>query len=357
MISQTYLSAGLLAAAAVGGLLLAGCSPEHPASPAPAAPPANVTLTAAQQQNIHLATVALSNFHKTVDTTGTVDFDNDQATTMLAPMSGPVSRLLVSLGDQVKAGQPLAEVDSPDFATAITTYRKALATAKITLELAEQDQQLIEHHGISLREAEQARIDATNAAADADAALQQLVSLKVDPETIKAIQEGKAASPVQGLIRSPLAGTVVEKLITPGELLLTAATPCFTVADLSQVWVLADIYESDLASVALGDTAEVITSATTRSYPGVVDNICAIVDPNTRSIARARGGEKPRRHPQKANVCPRPHPFPKTNLRRAHSRLRRVARFREPAVCLSRPGRWQLPARPRPPRRPGGRSV
>ena len=166
----------------------------------------NVTLTAAQQQNIHLSTVELSKFHKTVDTTGTVDFDNDQATTILAPMSGPVSRLLVSLGDQVKAGQPLAEVDSPDFATAISTYRKALATAKITRQLADQDQELLEHHGVSLREAEQAKIDATNAEADAEAALQQLVSLKVDAETIKAIKDGKGDSRGPGpdsLARSP----------------------------------------------------------------------------------------------------------------------------------------------------------
>src|ERR1039457_471952 len=54
-----------------------------------------------------------------------------------------------------------------------STYRKALATTKITLELAEQDQELIAHHGVSLREAEQAKIDATHAAADSEAALQQ----------------------------------------------------------------------------------------------------------------------------------------------------------------------------------------
>jgi len=179
-------------AAGFMALPFAGCSPRSD-SPTETSPitASNVTLTAAQQQNLHLSSVELSKFHKTVDTTGTVDFDNDQATTILAPMSGPVSRLLVSLGDQVKAGQPLAEVDSPDFATAISTYRKALATAKITRELAEQDQELFEHHGVSLREADQARIDATNAQADAEAALQQIVSLKVDPETIKAIQAGR----------------------------------------------------------------------------------------------------------------------------------------------------------------------
>jgi cobalt-zinc-cadmium efflux system membrane fusion protein len=273
-------------AAGISVLLFGGCSPSADSrTETPSITASNVTLTAAQLQNIHLSTVAPSKFHKSVDTTGTVDFDNDQATTILAPMSGPVSRLLVSLGDQVKAGQPLAEVDSPDFATAISTYRKALATAKITRELADQDQELLERHGVSMREAEQARIDATNAAADTEAAFQQLVSLKVDPEAIKAIQEGKQTSPVLGLIRSPIAGTVVDRPITPGELLQAGATPCFTVADLSRVWVMAHLFGPDLGSVSLGDPAEVITGTGSENFSGTVNNIASVMDPDTRSVA------------------------------------------------------------------------
>ena len=287
--AATVLAAGFMA------LLLAGCSPRAESrSETSSITASNVTLTAAQQQNIHFSTIALTNFHRTVDTTGTVDFDDDQATTILAPISGPVTRLLVSLGDQVTAGQPLAEVDSPDFATAISTYRKAIATAKITRELAEQDQELLEHHGVSLREAEQAKIDATNAAADTEAALQQLVSLKVDSETIKAIQEGRAASPVQGLIRSPIAGTVVERPATPGELLQAGATPCFTVADLSRVWVMANLFGPDIVSVNLGDPAEVQTDLGADNFAGAVNNISAVMDPDTRSVAVRVVAENPR---------------------------------------------------------------
>jgi len=282
-------------AAGFTALLLAGCSP-HAESHAETSfiTASNVTLTAAQQQNIHLSTVGLTNYHKTVETTGTIDFDYDQATAILAPMSGPVSRLLVSLGDQVTAGQPLAEVDSPDFAVAISTYRKALATAKITRELADQDQELVQHHGVSLREADQAKIDATNAAADAEAALQQLVSLKVDPDAIQAIQEGKAAAPVRGLIRSPIAGTVVERDATPGELLQAGATPCFTVADLSRVWVMANLFGPDVDSVSLGDSAEVLTGTGSENFAGTVNNISAVVDPDTRAVAVRVVAENPR---------------------------------------------------------------
>src|SRR5258708_7937069 len=82
--------------------------------------PSNITLTPAQRDHIHIYTVAASHFRKTVEATGAVDFDNDQATSVLAPFSGPVARLLVTLGEHVKQGQPLAIVESPDFATAIS---------------------------------------------------------------------------------------------------------------------------------------------------------------------------------------------------------------------------------------------
>jgi cobalt-zinc-cadmium efflux system membrane fusion protein len=273
-------------AAALAACVLAGCSSRTDSNPVTASVTAsNITLTGVQRQNIHLYTVAPSRFRKTVDTTGTVDFDNDQASTILAPMSGPVARLLVSLGQQVAAEQTLAEVDSPDFASAISAYRKALATAKITRQLAEMDQQLVEHHGITLREAEQAKIDAANAEADSEAALQELVSLKVAPETIKGIQEGKAMSRVPGLIRSPLAGTVVERLVRPGELLEAGTTPCFTVADLSRVWVMAHLFGADLGSVSIGDPAEVLTGTASEHFSGTVGNISALVDPDTRSVA------------------------------------------------------------------------
>ncbi len=243
-----------------------------------------LTLTAAQRQNVRLYTVTPSKFHKTIETSATVDFDNDQATTVLAPFSGPVSRLLVSLGAQVKEGDKLAVVDSPDFATAISAYRKGVATARTARRLADLDHDLIQHQGVSQREADQAETDAISAEADRDAALLELVSLKVDSQTITDIEEGRMVTRVKGAVVSPIAGTVVERLITPGQLLQAGATPCFTVADLSQMWVMADIFESDVAAIELGDTAEIITSAAPGSLPGTVDNIAAMVNPDTRSI-------------------------------------------------------------------------
>ena len=264
---------------------IVGCSQEAGSNTQTAAVTAHdVSLTAAQRDNIHVYTVAASTFHKTIEATGAVDFDNDRATSVLAPFSGPVSRLLVSSGDHVKKGALLAAVDSPDFATAISTYRKAIATAKNTRRLAEIDKDLIQHNGISQREETQAETDAANAEADRDAALQTLVSLKVDAQAIKDIQQDRTISRIEGVIRSPIAGTVVERLITPGQLLQAGTTPCFTVADLSRVWDTAQVFGSSLASISLGDSAEVVTGMDGKNFSGKVDNIANLVDPGTRAV-------------------------------------------------------------------------
>jgi cobalt-zinc-cadmium efflux system membrane fusion protein len=266
-------------------LSLPGCSTKADSDPPTAsATVGNVTLTTAQRQNIRLYTVTPSKYHRTIEGTATVDFDNERATSVLAPFSGPVSRLLVSPGDQVAAGDPLAAVDSPDFATAISAYRKAIATASTARRLADLDKDLSEHQGVAQREAEQAQTDATNAEADREAALQTLISLNVRPQTIKDIQEGRPFSRPESLIRSPIAGTVAERLITPGQLLQAGTTPCFTVADLSRMWVMAQVFGSDVASVSRGDSAEVLTGMGSTSIPGTVDNIAALVDPDTRSV-------------------------------------------------------------------------
>ena len=275
----------MLVMAVMAMVSLTGCSPKGESAPETSSVTAsNVTLTAAQRQNIQIYTVASSQFRKTVEATGAVDFDNDQATSVLAPFGGPVARLLVSPGDKVKAGDPLAEVDSPDFAAAISAYRKALATAETLRRVADMDKDLIQHNGVAQREEEQAQTDAANSEADRDAALQTLVSLNLDSQVIKDLQAGRPVSRPGGMINSPIAGTVVEKLITPGELLTAGTTPCFSVADLSRVWVMTQIFGADLASVNVGDSAKVETGIATNYFSGTVDNIAALVDPTTRSV-------------------------------------------------------------------------
>jgi cobalt-zinc-cadmium efflux system membrane fusion protein len=266
-------------------LAVAGCSSQGVEnSPAAASSPSNVTLTAAQRQHLQIDTVAPTTFRRSIDTTGVVDFDNDQATSVLAPFSGPVSRLLATLGESVKKGQELATVSSPDFAEAFATYRKAIATAATARKLADLDKDLLEHQGVSQREEAQAQTDADNAESDSSAALQALVALNVDPQTIKDLQENRPVTRMEGTIRSPITGIVVEKLITPGQLVAAGTTPCFTVADLSRVWVQAQIFGADVSSIQVGDGAEVESDTAAAHLQGTVTNVSALVNPDTRSV-------------------------------------------------------------------------
>ncbi|HEX7130051.1 MAG TPA: efflux RND transporter periplasmic adaptor subunit [Rhodanobacteraceae bacterium] len=265
-------------------LLLAGCSSGNDNAGVPSAPASNVTLTQAQLRHIALYTVAPSSFHKSISTTGVVDFDQDQATTVLAPFSGPVSRLLVAPGDVVKKGQPLATVASPDFAAAVAAYRKAIATANTDRRVADLDADMLKHHAIAPREAEQAQTDAANADSDRDAALQALIALDVDPQVIKDVQSGKPTGKIEGTIRAPIAGTVVERNIAPGQLLQAGSTPCFTIADLSKVWVMAQLFGDDPATVHVGDAARVFATDGAKPLDGTVTNVGAQVDPDTRAV-------------------------------------------------------------------------
>ncbi len=257
-------------------------SAEPTASPADR--PKELTLDPAQRQRVRLEQVVSTSFRPAIETTGTVAFDQNRATQVLAPISGPVARLEVQVGAQVARGQTLATVASPDFATDVSALRKAEATAKNTRRVASLDEELFKNGGIARRDMEQAETDAVAAEADRDAALEQLRALGVEKKTLDDIRANHPVAGGGGAIRSPIAGTVVERLITPGQLLQAGTTPCFTVADLDTVWVMGNIFETDLPLVAPGDPVEIRAGTGGAPVAGRVDYISAIVDPTTRAI-------------------------------------------------------------------------
>ena len=270
-------------AAALSCALIAGCSSSPDENGGAADAVSNVRLTKAQRSHIQLYKVVPVGYRQKIQAPGTVDFDNDQATSVVSPFTGPVTHIFVALGQHVAKGQPLALVESADYATAIGAYRKAVATAANARRVANADRDLAAHNGISEREAAQAQTDAASADADRDAALQTLVSLGVDRGTIRNVTAGRPATGV-GIIRAPVSGVVVDKQITPGQLLQAGSSAAFTVANLSQVWVLAQIAPSDLSQVAFHDAAIIDPGNGTGPFHGTVDNVSASVDPNTRAV-------------------------------------------------------------------------
>ena len=242
-------------------------------------------LTASQRARIHFESVRDTTFRPTVEVTGTVAFDGDHSTQVLAPISGPVSRILVEPGAHVAAGQPLAYVSSPDFAAALAAYRKAQAAATNAMRVAARDSALYANDALARQELEQAQTDAASAVADRDAALDQLRAIGIDSITLDAIRHNQTLQIPQGVIRAPLPGTVVERLITPGQLLQAGQTPCFTVARLATMWVMGNVFEQDLPDVTVGDPADVQPTGGARAFHGHVDYVGALVEADTRATA------------------------------------------------------------------------
>jgi cobalt-zinc-cadmium efflux system membrane fusion protein len=273
----------LCALAACGGNSEAHSAADTTKSKSAASALTSTSLTPDQLEHLKIAPVSVVAFRPLVQTTGTVAFDGDLSTQVLAPISGPVLRILVQPGAWVKRGAALATVSSPDFASAVSDFRKAQATAVQTRRVATLDSALFAAEGIARRDLEQAQTDAVSAEADRDAALQALQALGVDSATLETLRANKPVSAIQGTIRAPIEGTVVEKLINPGQLLEAGTTPTFTIADLSTVWVMASVFESDLASVVRGDKVDIVTGAAPHPLSGTVDYVEALVDPATKA--------------------------------------------------------------------------
>lgn len=239
------------------------------------------SVTPEQQSRIHLVVAAQSSFQPSIEATGTVAFNGDHSTQVLSPVSGPVSQLFAQVGTSVARGTPLAAVSSPDFATAIAAYRKAQSSYRNLQRIADQDVQLFKTDAIAKRDVDAAQVEASAAASDRDAALEQLRALGVNPA---AVADG-STNAISAVIRAPIEGVVVERNINPGQLLQAGSTPAFTIADLSTMWVLANVFEADLPSIRKGQLATVTSNGMPTPLSGRVDYVAALVDPASRATS------------------------------------------------------------------------
>jgi cobalt-zinc-cadmium efflux system membrane fusion protein len=269
--------------------MLAACSADSESKPGEttsvsSTTPTNVMLTAEQRQRIHIVTVAPVAFRPQVEATGNVAFNGDNSTQVLSPVSGPVTRVVADPGQVVTRGEPLAYVSSPDFASAVADYRKAQTAFRNSKRIADRDSALFKNDALARGDLEQAQSDLASAEADVEAAVQNMRALGVEESQIQAIKDGRPA-PIEAIIRSPINGTVVEKLIAQGQLIQAGTTPAFTVADLSTMWVMANVFANDLKDVGVGQTAEILTDISQAPLPGTVNYIASLADPGSKAVS------------------------------------------------------------------------
>jgi cobalt-zinc-cadmium efflux system membrane fusion protein len=238
-----------------------------------------------QLEHLKIVEVRQAVWSTTVHTTGTVDWDADHTTQAITQVSGPISRLLVDTGARVAANQPLLYVSSPDVSNAIVTYRKArnhLDYAKRTLD---RNQDLLDHKVIATKDFESAQQDYNDAGSDVENSLQALKIFGVTQQEVDDAQRQGVAINPQLAVRSPIAGLVVQKLVSPGLVIQAGMTACFTISDVSTVWVQGHIYDRDLESIRAGDVVEETNSSFKETFRGVVSYIGALVDPATRTTS------------------------------------------------------------------------
>jgi cobalt-zinc-cadmium efflux system membrane fusion protein len=238
--------------------------------------------TVPQEQTAHLQVTKVQKapLARTLRLTGAVAYNGFLTTPIISPVGGPVRRVLVQPGQNVRAGEPLLEVSSPDYSLLRATYLKARETLRVTDRNFERAKDLYAHNAIAERDLLQAESDRNQAETDlqsSEAALRILGIPK--PDSLAK----SPPSPVIPLL-SPMGGVVVERLVSPGQLLQAGATQAFTISDMSTVWVLANIYQQDLASVKVGDAVEIQTDAYPDTFHGKISFISTALDPNSRTL-------------------------------------------------------------------------
>ncbi|MFO1505771.1 MAG: efflux RND transporter periplasmic adaptor subunit [Lysobacterales bacterium] len=155
--------------------------------------------------------------------------------------------------------------------------------ARAADRVAANDRDLVAHQAISERENAQAQADAIGADADRDAARQALVAA-CRSSSIADLAAGAPARAPGWRIRAPIAGTVVAKSIAPGQTLAAGTTACFTIADTSTMWVMAQLFGADAGSTRPGDAAAIDPGDGGKAIDGKVARVGAVVDPDTRSV-------------------------------------------------------------------------
>jgi cobalt-zinc-cadmium efflux system membrane fusion protein len=268
-------------------VLLLGCSREIAPNSASGAhaetKPSLSKLTEAQLTRIRMTQVKRTNWSIAFRTTGTVDWDADHTSTVITQVSGPISRIVVDLGTTVRMGAPLLYVPSPDVSGAVAAYRKAANRLDLAGRSLERNRDLLAHQAIAGKDLESAQADYNDALTDVENSLEALKILGISKEQIGAAErQGTPINPEMA-VDSPIAGVVVQKLVSPGQLIQAGATNCFLISDVSTVWVQGHIHEKDLSSVAVGDTVEETNPSFREVFHGVVSYIGAMIDPATRT--------------------------------------------------------------------------
>jgi cobalt-zinc-cadmium efflux system membrane fusion protein len=209
--------------------------------------------------------------------TGTVNPDISREVPVISLASGRVVDIKTRLGDDVKKGQLLLRVQSADITNAFDAYLKAVNDEQLANKAYVRAQDLYQHGAVPQSTLEQTEDTEKNMQADLNAAEEQLKTLGVDKNHPSSIVS----------VYAPISGVVIAQNVTNAAaagVTFSGSSTVFTIADLSSIWILCDVYENDLSKIALGQTATIYTNAyPDRKLAGRISDIEPVLDPSIRT--------------------------------------------------------------------------
>jgi len=253
-----------------------------PAPPAATAPAGEVWLPAQQVKAARLTIEAVAEHPVggTIVTNGRVTFHDLQVAHVFSPVNGRVLRIEAAPGQRVNKGDALAVIDSPDVGAAFSDLAKAEADSLTAEHETARQRELYEVHASSQRDYESAR----------DASRKAIAELERARAKARLLKGGKAAGASQTYtLRAVIDGEVIARSVNPGAEVQGqysggTAAELFTLGELDPVWIVADVFELDLARVRLGAPVTVrVVAYPNRVFEGRVDWISGSLDPTTRT--------------------------------------------------------------------------
>jgi len=222
-----------------------------------------------------LATAVAHDSASQLTVTGTVNPDVSRSVPVISIATGRVVELHARLGDMVKKGQLLLRVQSADMSGAFSDYRKAVADEKLARIQFERAKLLYDKGAISLNEFQTAEDVENKAQVDVENTAERLRVLGGSIDHPAAIVD----------IRAPVSGVITDQQVTAASGVAGLGSPNpFTISDLSNVWILCDVYENDLANVHVGETAEIRLNAyPDKLFTGRISNVLPVLDPTIRT--------------------------------------------------------------------------
>ena len=246
--------------------------------------------TRAQMESLGVLQVHLMGFRGEQVTDGSIVYNDDATTPVFSPYSGQVTRIIAKLGDSVKKGDPLMAVAAVEFVQAKNALITAHAQVLLTTAAEVRQHELYLAKAGSFKDWLQSQSDLSTAQGNLQAAKNQLSILGKSGKQISALENGARSSEInpETLIVAPVSGTVTQRQVGVGQYIqgVGAASPVYTISNLSTVWLLANVRETDAPLVHVGQLIEAhVLAFPDRVFKAKVAWIAPAVDPVTHRLA------------------------------------------------------------------------